>query len=336
MTVFHCCANKLKNEPLFSDNDDDDSDSDGNNFDEGSKYNEYDKADDNLFNIHEISGFNFSQESFQCEIASTTEEVSFSVIPDEMLDTSFLLHDESHPELWQRDNKHLIYDGDTNSRDYHEAVLLLAAGRYQRADYCENNLRRFQIKGRKHWSGVDSLYDAWFILEGKTRKEFNYELFLLRFPGWEDHIQLYYRPPTSQQVEKDESDNDQPRFKKARKRKCNVHSSDEVTLKKAAAERLEKQNKERTTSLAEDIINQPQEMSKQVTMEPEATELQKESRGHTTPYAEDEIYQSRQMYHEDTIEPKTNKDESVAFKLMWSMKLNDHTDNVNKLLATHA
>ena len=95
-TVFHYCADKLQ--PLFSDNDDE-SDSDGDNSDEGSKYNEYDKADDNLFNIHEISGVNFSQESFQREIASTNEEVSFSMVPDEMLDTSFLLHDESHLEL---------------------------------------------------------------------------------------------------------------------------------------------------------------------------------------------------------------------------------------------
>ena len=165
MTVFYYCADKLKNEPLFSDSDDD-SDSDGNNSD----------------------GFNFSQESFPREIASTTEEVSFSVFLDEMLDTSFLLHDKSNPELWQRDNKHLIYDGDTNSRDYHGAVLLLAAGRYKRADYCENDLHRFQIREKNIWSGVDSLYDAWLILEGKTRKEFKYELFLLRFPGWEDQL----------------------------------------------------------------------------------------------------------------------------------------------------
>ena len=62
-----------------------------------------------------------------------------------------------------------------------------------------------------------------------------------------------------------------------------------MTLKKGAVERLEKQNKERTTSLAEDVINQPREMSNQVTMETEAAELQKETRGHTTPSAEDEI-----------------------------------------------
>ena len=253
-----------------------------------------------------------------------------------MLDTSFLLHDESHPELWQRDNKHLIYDGDTNSRDYHEAVLLLAAGRYKRAGYCENDQRRFEIRERNNWSGTDSLYDAWLVLEGKTRKEFNYELFLLRFPGWEDHIQRYYKPPASQQVETDESDNDQPQFKKARKRRRIADSSDdEVTLKKAAVERLEKQNKERTTSLAEDVTEPASEDEQGSNYGNEATELQKETRGHTTAFAEDEIDQSWQMYHVDTTEPKANKDENVAFELMWSMKLDNHTDNVNKLLATH-
>ena len=167
-----------------------------------------------------------------------------------MLDTSFLLRDESHPELWHRDNKHLIYDGDTNLSVYQEAVLLHAAGRYLKEKHAK-------------------------ILEGKTRKEFNYELFLLRFLGWEDHIQPYYKPLASHQhIEMDKIDNNQPRSWKARKRQRIVHSSDdEVILKKAAVERLKKQNKEPTTSLAEDVTNQPQEMSKQVTMEPEATEL---------------------------------------------------------------
>ena len=71
-------------------------------------------------------------------------------------------------------------------------------------------------------------------------------------------------------------------------------------------------------------------------MELGATELQKETTGHTTLSAEDEIYQSWQMDHEDTTEPNANKDETVAFELMWSIKLNDRTDNVNKLLATHS
>ena len=82
-------------------------------------------------------------------------------------------------------------------RRYHECVLLLSVGRYKRAGYCEEDLIRFRIRERNCWDGVDSLYDAWLLLEGKQREEFNYELFMLRFPGWEDHIQKKYKPPKS-------------------------------------------------------------------------------------------------------------------------------------------
>ena len=161
MTVFHYCADKLKNEPLFS---------------------------ETMMMIvilmvttlmKALNIMNMTKQMTTCStfmkyLDSTFHRKASSMklqVPlkrlvlvwfqlDEMLDTSFLLHDESHTELWQRDNKHLIYDGDTNSRDYNEAVLLLAAGRYKRADYCENDLHRFQIRERNNWSGVDGLYDA--------------------------------------------------------------------------------------------------------------------------------------------------------------------------------
>ena len=78
---------------------------------------------------------------------------------------------------------------------------------------------------------------------------------------------------------------------------------------------LEKQNKKRTLSPAKDEINHPREMSRQVTMEPEATELKKENGCQTIVSAEVEIDQSQQIDHDDSIEPNTNKDESVAFEL---------------------
>ena len=43
------------------------------------------EANDSLFNVHEISGSNFSQESFHHEIANITEEVNFSVVPEEKI-----------------------------------------------------------------------------------------------------------------------------------------------------------------------------------------------------------------------------------------------------------
>ena len=174
-----------------------DSESDGNNSDEGAKYNDFDRKEHSLLDIDEISEDNFSQEVFQRGISSITEEVAIELVPENMMDDTFLARDEEHLELWQRHHDLLIYDGDINSRRHHKCVLLLSVGRYKRAGYCEEDLIRFRIRERNHWEAVDSLYDAWLLLEGKQHKEFNYELFMTRFPGWEDHIHKKYKPPES-------------------------------------------------------------------------------------------------------------------------------------------
>ena len=96
---------------------------------------------------------------------------------------TFLTRDEERPEFWQRHHDLLIYEGDVNSRRYHQCVPLLSVDRYKRAGYCEEDLIRFQIRERNSSEDPDSLYDAWLLLEEKQSKEFNYELFMLRFPG---------------------------------------------------------------------------------------------------------------------------------------------------------
>ena len=92
MPVFHYCADVLKDEPLFSDNDSD-SESDGNNSDEGAKYNDFDTKEHSLLDIDEISEYNFSQEVFQRGISSITEEVAIELVPENMMDDTFLARD---------------------------------------------------------------------------------------------------------------------------------------------------------------------------------------------------------------------------------------------------
>ena len=60
MTVFHYCANLLKEEPLFSD--DEDSEGDNADEDEGAKYNDYNNTKSHaLLDIDQISSFQFSR-----------------------------------------------------------------------------------------------------------------------------------------------------------------------------------------------------------------------------------------------------------------------------------
>ena len=188
MSVFHYCAEKLKDEPLFSEGENTDSEGDEVS-DEGAKYNDYDHTNaDDLLDLKEIANFQFSQEQFTTMLKDAQETVTLDLFPKEMLDKTFLERDIAEQDRWQRYHTFFIYDGEINCEKYHEAVMCLARGYWKNAkiDYTASDERRFDIIFRNGWTGVDSLYDAWLIMENKRREEFDYQLFLQRYNGWEE------------------------------------------------------------------------------------------------------------------------------------------------------
>ena len=103
MTMFHYCANLLKEDPLFSD--DEDSEGDNADNDEGAKYNEYDNTKSDAFlDIDQISSFQLSQEPFDIILEETQEKVRLDVLPEKILDESYLNRDEARPHTWKRNN----------------------------------------------------------------------------------------------------------------------------------------------------------------------------------------------------------------------------------------
>ena len=116
------------------------------------------------------------------------KKVRLDVLPEKILDESYLNRDEARPHTWKRNNKFLIYDGEIKSEEYYEAVLMLAYGywRNQKIKYTVSDERRFHIRYRNGWNGTDSLYDAWLLIESKRREQFNYEAFIEKYPLWED------------------------------------------------------------------------------------------------------------------------------------------------------
>ena len=146
MTVFHYCANLLKEEPLFSD--EKDSEGDNADEDEGAKYNDYGSTkSDALLDMDQISSFQFSQEPFDIILEEAQGKVGLDVLPGKMLDESYLNRDGARPHTWKRNNRFLIYDGEINSEEYCEAVLMLVCGywRNQKINYTASVKRRFHI-----------------------------------------------------------------------------------------------------------------------------------------------------------------------------------------------
>ena len=112
------------------------------------------------------------------------------MLPEKILDKSYLNREEARPHTWKRNNQFLVYDGEINSEEYYEAVSMLACGywRNQKINYTASDERRFDIRYRNGWDGVDGLYDAWLLIENKRREQFDYEAFIEKHPHWEDFL----------------------------------------------------------------------------------------------------------------------------------------------------
>ena len=209
-------------------------------------------------------------------------------------------------------------------------------GRYKRAGHCEEDLIRFRIRERNHWEGVESLYDAWLLLEGKQRKEFNYELFMLRFPGWEDHIQKKYKPPES------DIEDSTPRASK-RKREEIIDSSDEETIQEAAVRRLQekKQRLRRKRQCIADSSNE--ETPKEAAAGSQLQEQKQDDLESFPPpkaAKQSDSSVSGKEFSEGKLKANTKEDPSISspsqkveehatFELVMSMKIDDHHVDVN-------
>ena len=186
MQVFHYCADELKDQDLFSDNDEDeDMELDGNNSDEGALYNDFDRDDSiQLMSVDEIATYEFSQDKLKSTVDKAEESTRLSVVPKKVLDELFLNMDDLEPKRWW--NPHGMFQGygDPNSAEYHEHTMLIAAGRWKQMLFSQRDLMRFKLRYENKWSGSDTFCDAWLINEGLRRTEFDYNLFIERYPAW--------------------------------------------------------------------------------------------------------------------------------------------------------
>ena len=156
---------------------------------EGARYNDYSNTkSDALLDIDQISSFQFSQEPFDIILEETQEKVRVDVLSDKILDASWMNRDEARPHTWKRNNQFLICDAEINSEECYKAVLMLACGywRNQKINYTASDERRFHIRYRNGWDGIDSLYDTWLLNESKRREQSDFEAFIKKYLLWED------------------------------------------------------------------------------------------------------------------------------------------------------
>ena len=188
MMVFHYCAKQLKDEPLFSEDEvmnDDDVGNEGYDSDEGAKYNNYDSQPSKLLRTDALKSLSFCKSDTDFTHGDAVEA---SIVPEDMLEKVSLNPRKVDEKPWT------LCEGDINSEEYHEKVLLIALGKWRKMDLDAEDAERFDRRRRNNWSGVDSVYDAYLLCGEDPRDQFDYDLFLKRYPGWPKAWEHLYGP----------------------------------------------------------------------------------------------------------------------------------------------
>ena len=72
------------------------------------------------------------------------------MVPEDMLEKVSLNLDQRIPERWTKSNGFFVYEGDINSEEYHEKVLLIARGKWRKMDLDVEGAERFDRRRRKN------------------------------------------------------------------------------------------------------------------------------------------------------------------------------------------
>ena len=91
----------------------------------------------------------------------------------------------------REESRIFVAHGDINSYDYQMAVYLttVSENEWMQLQPTERDLQRFRRRRRLGWTGTDSMYDAWLLIEDTRREDFDMELFTTRFPNWQSLLQ---------------------------------------------------------------------------------------------------------------------------------------------------
>ena len=147
---FHYCAEQLKDEPLFSENEfmnDDDVGNEGYDSDKGAKYNNYNTQPSKLLRTDTFKSLSFCTSDTDFTHGDAVEA---SMVPEEMLEKVSLNVDQRIPGRWTKSHGLFVNEGDINSEEYHKRVLkkLIAIGKWRKVDLNVEDAKRFDRRHR--------------------------------------------------------------------------------------------------------------------------------------------------------------------------------------------
>ena len=182
MEVFHFLAEELKDIPLFQSS----LLSQDSEENRGAVYNDFDFDTGTLLDNFEVRFSEIANED-----SSDINPAPLSqLVPSEAVENAILEADDNDGVLYEHitfDSPFFDCESPTADDTYMEKVYALAMGEYKN---CHGGGERaeeiFEMRRRNKWMGPDSVYDAWLLSNRETREWFPYEVFLEKYPDWEE------------------------------------------------------------------------------------------------------------------------------------------------------
>ena len=171
MQVFHYLAEELKEEPLFSDNEESAILQDDQEYGEGAIYNDFSDRTLQLLSSEDIR---------EMELSSQTCSQSRSIVFDPY--DNFTKEDkyeavkaasEIDPDYYSIDHRLQITTGPTSSQDYLRSVMLMVASNLRILQLTQAQEMHLQVLADRESPEPNAALDAWILLHAKRRKEFD-------------------------------------------------------------------------------------------------------------------------------------------------------------------
>lgn len=173
--IIHWIANEIEHDDLFSDCSD--SSSDNNETGKGAVFNDHDGED--IWDPSEV---------LQCTLeerqdAESELEISEDIVPESSVHLALHCADEERRKDAD-DSVYRIINGATDTKEYHQAVLVGLCGGWKRVGLDDGDEAIFRSRYNGDWDGTDSIYDSWLIAKGLERDAFSLTKFTEICPRW--------------------------------------------------------------------------------------------------------------------------------------------------------
>ena len=186
-------------------NDDDDVGHEGYDSDEGAKYNNYDSQPSNFYaqtHLNRYPSFCESDTDF-----TYGDAVEASMVPEDMHEKVSLNLDQKIPERSTKSHGLFVKEGDINSEEYHDFKgVTHSTWKMAKIDLDAEDAERFAGYEETGLVQIQYMMLIYYFSGEDPRDQFDYDLFLKRYPGWPKAWEHRYGPNGIFKLQSDCSD----------------------------------------------------------------------------------------------------------------------------------